>query len=194
MGQFDHPNIIRLEGVVTRSKYIYTSMLHVLKAYWMEFTLWKSSVPSYCWPSKLSTHTLKKNRKGKKTHLLLFCQNNVLSYTYSSYQDRIVSLHSHSIHIPSQTETHQREIWLIPDLQFPLTAGSKVADIAVKMCLLSGHGVKRLQINVLWSKCPKWAQIHKAVSETRFPLGLFIRLSLAHRRPPLKEMTAENGK
>lgn len=27
MGQFDHPNIIRLEGVVTRSKYIHDSWL-----------------------------------------------------------------------------------------------------------------------------------------------------------------------
>lgn len=29
MGQFDHPNIIRLEGVVTKSKYLFSSIIYL---------------------------------------------------------------------------------------------------------------------------------------------------------------------
>lgn len=56
------------------------------------------------------------------------------------------------IHIPSQTQPHQRVFFLpIRDLQLSLTNGSKVADTSVKECrsFIELPWCKSLQINVL---------------------------------------------
>lgn len=74
MGQFDHPNIIRLEGVVTRSKYTCSPVCPVHQSVYQQLSKWNSRF-----------YVLAKNKA--KTHFLrlYYCPKKDLSSVWLNF-------------------------------------------------------------------------------------------------------------
>lgn len=75
MGQFDHPNIIRLEGVVTRSKYTCSPVCPVHQSVHQQLSKWNSRF-----------YVLAKNQAKTHFRRLYYCPKRIYP----------LSLHSHS--------------------------------------------------------------------------------------------------